>query len=88
MTKLLTFMSSTLDMVAKPGRRKLAILGPAMAVAELAGVIALFHGELQAADFHAFTMDVLRWGGGMFAVSNLLEHAISRPPQQSPEQDR
>lgn len=78
MQKLTSFLSSIMDTVAAPGRRKLAVLGPAMAIAELAAVVALFHGEMQAPDFHAFTLDVLRWGGGIFVGGNILEHAMPR----------
>lgn len=78
MQKVTEILSSILDAVAAPGRRKLAVLGPAMAVAELACVVALFHGEMDAAAFHSCTLDILRWGGGIFAFSNVLEHVSSK----------
>jgi hypothetical protein len=74
MQKLMTFLASILDTVAVPGRRKLAILAPAMAVAEAACVVALFSGHMTAEQFHACTLDILQWGGGIFVVGNIIEH--------------
>lgn len=82
MQRITTFLTTVLDTVAAPGRRKLAVLGPAMAVAELACVAALFHGEMQAPEFHACTLDILRWGGLIFVGGNVLEHATTRKTDQ------
>lgn len=82
MQKLTSFLSSVMDTVAAPGRRKLAVLGPAMATAELAAVAALFTGHMTADQFHTFTLDVLKWGGGGFGIFNVLEHAM--PRQKTP----
>jgi hypothetical protein len=74
MQRIVTFLAAMLDTVAAPGRRKLAVLAPAMAVAETACVAALFSGHMTAEQFHACTLDILQWGGGIFVVGNIIEH--------------
>jgi len=60
-----------------PGMRKVSVLGSAMALAECAGVVALFTGHMTEAVFVEHTIGVLQWGGGIFAVGNVLEHVSS-----------
>lgn len=59
------------------GMRKVTVLGTAMAVAELAAVVALFTGHpghMTATEFSSFTIEVLQWGGGIFTLGNVVEH--------------
>lgn len=56
------------------GMRKVTVLGTAMAVAELAAVVALFTWHMTATEFSSFTIEVLQWGGGIFTLGNVVEH--------------
>lgn len=60
------------------GTRKLIVLAPAFWVAILAGVVALFTGDLPAEIFTDHCATVLLWGGGIFAGANVLEHLAER----------
>lgn len=63
-----------LAQMTQAGNRKLIVLGPAMWVALVAGVVALFVGHMTAVEFTDHTVAVLSWGGGIFAGANVLEH--------------
>lgn len=63
------------------GNRKLIVLAPALWVALAAGVVGLFTGDLPPEPFSEYMVSVLSWGGGIFALSNVLEHAVKKGPQ-------
>lgn len=64
-----------LNFLFAPGMRKVTVLGSSVALAEIAGVIALFAGFMTADQFAAYILGVLSYGGSIFAVGNVLEHA-------------
>ena len=58
----------------KPGLRKVSMLGGPMVGLLLTGIIALFVGKMTAPEFSSYSLEILRWGGGIFALGNVIEH--------------
>lgn len=71
--------SDTLPKWLQPGVRKIVVLGIPMAFVIVASTVALFSGKMTAVEWGGFVLDTLRWGGGIFAVANVLEHFSKLP---------
>lgn len=66
------------------GNRKLLVLGPAMLLAIVAAITALFSGHMTAPECTQHVIEVLKWGGGIFAGANVAEHLAKQlmPPDK------
>lgn len=73
-----------LQFLFAPGMRKVTVLGVGIWLAELAGIVALFANSLPAQLFVDYTVQILQYGGIIFAGGNVLEHALALGKKEKP----
>ena len=56
------------------GLRKVTVLGGPMAGLLVIATVAMFTRKMEADQWAAFSIEVLKWGGAIFAGANVLEH--------------
>lgn len=75
-------MSKEMPWFFRAGMRKVTVLGPAILIAELSVIGALFAGKLTPESFESALLGVLSYGCGIMAGANVLEHfARARAPK-------
>jgi len=62
----------------QPGLRKTVVLGGLTLLAEIAGIVGLFVGVMPPELFDSYTIKVLGFGGGIFAIGNVIEHVAKK----------
>ena len=69
-------IQAPLPRLLQPGIRKVTVLGGTMASMLIVACVALFIGKMDAPQWSSMVLEVLKWAGGIFAVSNVLEHGL------------
>lgn len=58
------------------GHRKLLVIGGTMGAIFTVSTVALFTGAAAYTEWQATAIELLRWGGAIFAAGNVAEHGL------------